>query len=681
VADGPDVKKVESAPSDKPPLVTVGPSLSRQESELEQYRSLMTPPSTFEDGFSWISLAGAAFVALLMVPGAMYMGLLVGAGIGPAAQWVTVILFIEIAKRAHKALGKAEIFVFFYIAGGLLANPFGGLLGSQFLVQSEAVSNAGLTDLIPSWFAPHDPAVLRQRSFFMREWLPVIGMIVFQNIIGRLNGTILCYGLFRVASDIEKLPFPMAPLGAQGILALAEDADESAETSKRWRWRTFSIGASLGMAFAVIYVALPSLSQAYFGETLTIFPIPFADFTTKTQDFLPATATGLTFDFGNLIAGMVVPFFAVVGSSIGMVVTFIMNPLLHKHGYLYSWQSGDDLIMTSFKNYIDFYLSFGIGISIGIAIIGAYSIWKSLAKSRANKQMGATEDKTYIKQRGHIPLWIVLGVYFFTTMAYILLSGYLVDWHRGVMIVLLVIGFVYTPVVSYVTARLEGMVGQAIDIPMVKEAGYILSGYKGSINIWFIPIPLHNYGLGTVFYRQSELVGSRFHSIWKSDVITFPIVLVSSILFASMIWSLAPVPSAAYPYAAKMWELDAKKQCVWYGSTMGEFSQFSQALKPTLIGIGTVASVTVYSILNYFGASVFLMYGMVQGLNQTLPHVVIPQLFGALLGRFYFQKRFGEKWLQYAPVLGAGYFCGAGLVSVLSIGLVFLSKAVLQTPF
>jgi hypothetical protein len=37
--------------------------------------------------------------------------------------------------------------------------------------------------------------------------------------------------------------------------------------------------------------------------------------------------------------------------------------------------------------------------------------------------------------------------------------------------------------------------------------------------------------------------------------------------------------------------------------------------------------------------------------------------------------------MQYAPVLSAGYFCGAGLVSILCIGLVFISKAVLQTPF
>ncbi len=684
---GPDFEKPDAppaSPNDTVAAVVVeAPKASSNlDPELERYRSLMTPPSTFVDGFSWISLAGSAFVALLMVPGAMYMNLLAGSGIGPAAQWVTVILFIEIAKRAHKALGKAEIFVFFYIAGGLLATPFGGLIWNQFFVQSEAVNNLGYTDLIPSWVAPHDPAVLRHRSFFMWEWMPVIGMIIFQNVIGRLNNTILCYGLFRVASDIEQLPFPMAPIGAQGVVALAEDADEATETTSRWRWRTFSIGGALGMAFALIYIALPAVSQAFLNDSLAVFPIPFVDWTTKTQTFLPAVATGLSFDLANVIVGMVVPFFAVVGAAVGMVMTFVLNPILQHNGTLHSWQAGDDTIATSFKNNIDFYLSFGAGIAIGLALIGFYAIWRSFRKAQVKSASARDpqKDQDYYNERGHIPAWIVIAVYIVTTLIYIGVSGWLIKWHTGVMVVLLFYGFLYTPLISYVTARLEGMVGQAVDIPYIREAGFILSGYRG-LNIWFVPLPLGNYGLQTVFYRQSELVGSKFKSIWKADVITFPIVIVSSILFANLIWSLAPVPSAAYPFASKMWELQAKNQCVVYSSTMGEFSQFDEALKPPLIAIGAVASVGVYSVLNYFGAPIFLMYGVVQGLNQSLPHNIIPQIFGALLGRYYFQKRFGAKWFQIAPVLCAGYFCGAGLVSIFSVGLVFLSKAVLQTAF
>jgi hypothetical protein len=201
------------------------------------------------------------------------------------------------------------------------------------------------------------------------------------------------------------------------------------------------------------------------------------------------------------------------------------------------------------------------------------------------------------------------------------------------------------------------------------------------VSVWFIPLPLSNFGLGTVFYRQSELIGSRFKAIWKCDFLIFPIVLISSILFANLIWSLAPIPSSAYPFASTMWELEAKKQCIIYSSTLNDYSQFDQAFKPGVVALGTSISVGVYGLLSALGAPIFLMYGAVQSLSQALPHSIVPQFCGALIGRFYFEKRFGNKWLQYAPVLSAGYFCGVGLVSIFCIGMVFLSKAVLQTPF
>ena len=222
----------------------------RLDKELEEFRNVMEVPSTFEDGFTWTALVGAIFIALLMVPGAIYMGLLAGAGIGGAAQWVTVILFIEVARRAHKHLKRPEIFVLFYMAGAAMGQPFGGLLWHQFYVQSKGAAGYGITEYMTEvwWYAPTDPDVLATRSFFNWHWYPVLGMIVFHLLMGRFTGAVLSYGLFRVASDIEKLPFPMAPIGVQGIMALAEQQMEESsggsDEAPGWRWRVFSIGGS-----------------------------------------------------------------------------------------------------------------------------------------------------------------------------------------------------------------------------------------------------------------------------------------------------------------------------------------------------------------------------------------------------------------------------------------------------
>jgi hypothetical protein len=650
----------------------------KPDKELEQYRNLMVPPETFEEGFSWASVFGAFFIGVLMVPGSMYMGLLAGIGVGPAAKWVTVLLFMEAAKRAHQNLRKAQMFTLFYMAGAVMASPFEGLLYSQFFVQSRAAVGQGMVELIPHWYAPRDPKILAERNFFQLAWLPAIGLVLFKAVISRIDNTVLSFGLFKLASDTEKLPFPMAPIGAQGIIALAEDLDEKEAVKNPWRWRVFSIGGALGLGAGFLYLGIPTLSSAILGKTIQMFPIPFADWTGRTQNILPAVATGLSFDLGSLMIGMVMPFWAVVGAFSGLLVTFIMNPILYHSGILTSWVPGDSTVETLFKNTLDFYFSFGLGISLAIAVIGLTSIYGGIRKLRHFKA-----DPTAVavpKGRGDIPFPIIGVVYLISTLLYIVVCGVLIHWHPGVMIVLVVYGFLYTPIISYVTARLEGMVGQALSIPLVREMGMILSGYKG-IACWFLPFPIHNYGVQTVFYREAELTGTKFTSIWKTEAILVPFIVLSSILFAQFIWSMGPIPSSNYPYADTIWELNARNEALLYSSTLGGYSQFREAFKPGLIGIGMIAGMGIFALLKLVSAPTLLLYGAVMGLNQSLPHVVLPQFLGALLGRFYFEKKFQLRWRQYVPVLSAGYFCGAGLITIFSIGVMFLSKSVFKLPY
>lgn len=663
--------------------------------ELEQYRNLMQVPSSFEDGFTWSSLVGAIFVALLMVPGAMYMNLLAGQGIGQAAQWVTVILFIEVARRAHKQLKRAEIFVLFYMAGAVMAQPFSGLLYNQFFAQSQAAAGMGIIDKLPHWFAPHDPNVLAERSFMNPAWYPAIALVAFRLFMGRLNTTILSYGLFRLASDIEKLPFPMAPIGAQGIMALSEQQYEESQRGREdeagnWRWRIFSIGGVLGLSFGCIYTALPAISTAVLSEPIKIIPIPFVEWTPKTAGFLEAVATGISLNLGQMVFGMVMPFFAVLGTFLGYLMQLIGNPFLYKFGYLNSWDVGNDTITTMFNNFMDFYFSFGLGLTAGLALIGFWQVYRGISSTRRKMRERASaegsdevEDAWAVPEgRGDIKWPYVLLTYFTTTALYIMVSGWLIDWDQNVMMVLFFFGFVYTPLVSYVTARLEGTAGQVLTIPYVREAAFILSGYNKGVDIWFLPVPIADYGRRTSFYREAELTGTKFWSIWKAEILLVPIVLISSILFAQFIWSLAPIPGPEYPYAEMMWELNAATRCVMYTATMGRFSKFQEAFNGWYMMAGTGVGLSLFGIMSLLNLPIMLMYGLLKGLNQaSLPHVVPLQFVGALLGRFYFERRMGLKWRQYIPVVAAGFACGMGLITVLGVGVNFLAKSVIKIPF
>ncbi len=659
---------------------------ARVDKELEEFRSLTEVPSSFEEGFNWSSLLGAVFIALIMVPGAIYMGLLAGTQqIGQAATCVTVILFVEVAKRAHRFLNRAEIFVLFFMAGSIVAMPFQGLLWNQYFVRSDPASAFGIAKDLPRWFAPPpESASYAKRTFFHPDWLPVIGLIIFGTFFSQLSNMILGYGLFRVTSDVERLPFPMAPIGVQGVLALAEDAEakDDAARQKAWRWRVFAIGGAIGLVFGALYLGIPTLTGALTGKPIQILPIPFSDFTQTTQHYLPAVATGLAWDLGNLLIGMVLPFFAMLGSFIGLVFTVVANPILYRHGVLTSWTPGDNTMNTLFKNNVDFYFSFQIGIAVAIAIGGFATVFRQMRRRRAERAAGQGPARVLSAPagRGDIRSWLILLTYFAVTAIYIIVAGLLIRWHPGVMLVLIVLGFVYTPIISYVTARLEGIAGQVVEVPFVREASLILSGYRG-VACWFVPIPIANYGGMTVFYRQCELTGTKFTSIWKANVVLYPIIILSSIFFMNFVWGLAEVPSAVYPFAQRMWDFQAQNTCIVYSSTLGEYSIFEEAFRWSYLGVGTGFGVALFGALSALGAPTFLIYGLIRGLGQAMPHAIIPQFIGALIGRYYFQRKLGLRWRQYIPVVTAGFMCGMGLLATLCIGITFLSKAIIQLPF
>ena len=649
-----------------------------QDAELEEFRRLLEVPATFDEGLTLASFLGTLFVALVMVPGALYMELVAGAGIGGAAQWVTVLLFVEVAKRANAKLNRAQLFILFYMAGMVMStNVWNTPLFTQFLVRSDAAVSTGVANDIPHWVAPPNLDSL-PRTFLAKAWLPFIGLMLFREIMGRLSSAILGYGLFRVTSDVEDLPFPMAPVGAQGIVAIADQVDGSARTSgASVRWRMFCVGCGVGMVFGLVYMALPTITGAFFSRPLQIFQIPFADFTPYTQKFLPATATGYSFDLGNVILGMTLPFWSMVGSFVGLIFTFVMNPILYLAGRMPTWNEGDTTVVTLFANNVDFYFSFQIGISLAIAVFGIWIAFRTMRKGRGNasSRRRAEEVKAHAAARGHIPDALVLATYAFACTAYILMCGWLIDWHRGVMVVLLFFAFLYTPLISYVTARLEGLAGQVIEIPFITEISFILSGYTGA-KIWFLPIPKANYGVQVVSYKQAELLGCKFGSVWKAQLLLFPIIILSSLFFSSFIWSLAEIPSAVYPYTEKIWDLTAKNTCLVYSATLGEYSQFSEALGwgRFLAGFGSAGA--VMGLLGWFGAPTMLFFGVVRGLGQTAPHTVIPNFLGALIGKFYFERRYKREWRKMIPVVSSGFFVGTGLISILSVGFVFLAKAV-----
>jgi len=645
-----------------------------EDKELQEYRDLLKTPDHFEEGFDWKTVIGAIFIGFLMMPGSMYLQLVIGTGIGPAARWVTIILFAELAKRAYSELKQQEIFLLYYMAGAALSTPFQGLLWNQYLVQSDAARMLGVAEFIPTWVAPASGSdSLVERSFFHRDWLIPILLLVGTQIIQRVDQFGLGYALFRITSDVEKLPFPMAPVAALGTMALAESTEEK---EKSWKWRVFSIGGIIGLAFGGIYVLLPTVSGLILMEPIRLIPIPWVELTGHTEAVLPAVATGIQLDLGLVFLGMVLPFWAVIGGLVGIIITMIANPILYKNGILTRWHPGMETVDTIFANNFDFYMSFSIGLGLAIAFIGIWHVVRSFRKSGSAEKGSLRDLFRPPPGRGDFNFWISIGIYIFSTISYVLLCLWLVPNFPWIFFI--AYGFLYTPIVSYITARMEGIAGQFVSLPLVREISFIAGakffGYQG-IEIWYAPIPIHNYGEATVNFRQIELTGTSIRGIIKSEIVVFPIVMIASLLFSQFIWRLAPIPSSAYPFAQKIWHLQALNTLLMQSSTLEGNAAFYQALNFVYVAAGVGLGVITYAILTLFGLPIMLVYGMVRGLGQTLPHGHILEVAGALLGRFFFLKRYGAMWRQYAPVLLAGFSCGMGLTGMFAMGVTLILKS------
>jgi len=545
---------------------------------------IMPEDAPYEHGFNMTTVWGALFVGFIMLPGAIYLGLVMGQGLGGGAAWVTIILFIEIAKRCFVKLKTQEIIILYWVAGSLVTigarmgggilpgGPFAILIWDQYFIQSP--QTLGIREYIPRWVAPSWTSdAIEQRVFLHWDWFQPMALMLFGIVFSKICSLSMGYVLFRVANDLERLPFPMARVHAGGATALAETSSKA----EGWRWRVFSIGSFVGAMFGLIYVVVPALSGIFLTDTVQILPIPFIDFTPSIKAILPATALGIMTNLGIVLGGFVLPFWVVVGTfSMSMIATLVVNPTLYNFGILNSWAPGMSTIPTQICNSLDFWLSFSIGKSLTVAVLGfglaAQAFLKGRVKSWEDEGDEAHEEKANLEAvpgRGDIPIWVAVALWAFGTGGFVLMVRYLVpDFHWWICAIF---GFAWTPLYSYVCARLIGLTGgtQGVTLPYIKEGSFYLSGYKGAA-VWFAPIPMHNHGHMVQTFKQLDLTKCKFGSLVYLSILTTVVMLFCSLIFWSMIWRLGPIPSSAYPFVQKMWPFNATMRAIWVKSTIPE---------------------------------------------------------------------------------------------------------------
>lgn len=343
------------------------------------------------------------------------------------------------------------------------------------------------------------------------------------------------------------------------------------------------------------------------------------------------------------------------------------------------WRPGMSSIQTGIVTNINFWMSVGIGTALVLAVIGIVSTVKSFAAAGKNKTGKGTLKP--VPGRGDVPLWLAGAMWVSSMFGFLWLAHKLVPTFPIVFFVFF--AFVWSPLDTYVSARMRGLTGGDWGVPFIKEGIFVYSrkmGYSG-VAIWFAPIPLSDHGYMSQFFREVELTGTKFTSVIKAEFLMFPIVLVTSFIFWSLMWKLGPIPSAVYPYAARFWPMNATTQCLWSTATVEGRSWLLDSIKWQYILAGGAAGGGLLALVYFLKLPMLFFYGLLGGLGGW-PHGAMPMMFGGFLSRYVFAKRFGaENWKSYAPVLLAGYSCGMGLIGMAGIAVAFVSKSVYQMPF
>ena len=203
---------------------------------------------TFESGLTLKVFLGAIFIGLLMMPGSIYLTLVAGQSGAGAAPWVAVILFTELARRSFTTARRQELYILLGLTGMAVgsgiqyrAYPF---VWYAYFINTPQAQSYEIADKVPYWVAPAKDAVaIAERSLLHMDWFWPLAIFLIMKLLAEVRYISASYFLFRLTADLERLPYPLAPIQAQGATALAETTGQG----ETWRWRVFSIGSMAGL--------------------------------------------------------------------------------------------------------------------------------------------------------------------------------------------------------------------------------------------------------------------------------------------------------------------------------------------------------------------------------------------------------------------------------------------------
>lgn len=623
-----------------------------------------------ENGVTWKVFVGLLYGIFVFQPAMIWLNLSTGGSL--AAGWVTFLIFTEIARLSAKSLSKTESVVILNLAGMSYFSTFITLIYRAYFARSEITRAFGISDYVPSWWAPLGDRVWLSRTFIDQSWLVPIGLtllIILLGIVADLAMGLLTREIYVVQ---ENLPFPLQQVAAEGVKVLVEREER--------RMNVFTIAATFASIYAA-FLYVPSVLLRALGYFKGELPIPWVDLSKDIQRILPGAAFGISTDVFTFAGGFIIPFSVVVNIFVGSMIIYVIgNHLLVNMGitrFAEEYYTGMRISEIMYKSHMYAWAGplIGVAFAAGIfPVIHRYKIFVQGIKSL----MGSKTKTHEAREESFLSLPVLLIAWFGSSLASVFIAYYLLE---GIGITFLVIMIFFSLGWSFlwtlVNARALGITGVTIEppgtlYPIVKYS-YISTLPQARYDAWFIdPIISMGGASWCATFKLLDLVGCKIKTYLKSYFIILPVVIITGFLYVQVFWWMAPMPSSVYPMTAVQWPLNVGSLNLWITGKI--FTAFDP--------LWIVSAFVITGILYVIGAVTHLpisVIGLAAGVNTIIP-TAFTMLIGGIFGEIM-RRRYGENWNRDRTAVAAGISLGASAIITIITTATMLVKSQWALPY
>jgi hypothetical protein len=636
----------------------------------------------FKSGITLRVIAALFFASAVLLPVSIYLSLVSGASVVGAFSYITVILFLEVGSLMNVKITKQELFIMYIMIGVAASTPMIDFIYRQYLVTSpvgwsfrDPFTGKPVPEVVPTFYVPYWKEVQFSRTLLSNIWILPMVLSTTQfgilYLIAEMSLTIICAQLFLEA---EKLPFPFADISAQMVNTLTDRPPDKMEV--------FIISTALGAFYSFFLYGIRTLSLGILNTDIQIIPVPWVDLTTGIlgiEKLLPGAALGLATDPLAWVGGFLIPFSTVCYMLVGSILVWILGNNLALTAFsIYfpqwkaEWTFGMNLSLVWQRSLLRVWLVPQIGFSLAVALLAIVQNYKVLIRGLSSLWKLSTQARG----AGYPSLKVLLVLYLGSTIASVFLFEYFVPDFP--VIPALIVSVVVPFLNAILGTRAVGETGYSVSIPYVWPATIMLSNYQ-KIDAWFFSpivggtaVPAWVQNIKVAYLTETKPIDFLI-AFW----IAFIFYTIFGVLYASVFWMIAPIPSTAYPNTLIAWPVQAIGQLMW--ATRQIFSVNTVVF--VFFFVLAIILGVVGSVVSKVTSIPFSLIGLLTGAS-SVPAFTIPLFLSGLFGKYIIPRILGKEWWEkYKTVVVAGIATGEGILVGVVIGIVLLAKVGWILPF